>query len=86
MSVRVEWAQVDALGVVVVDEVEDAFGQRLRPGWVALLLGADSVVAIESATVAQVICFPAALRRLIGTSLAARILLACNDFEAGVES
>lgn len=74
MSVRVEWAQVDALGVVVVDEVEDAFGQRLRPGWVALLLGADSVVAIESATVAQL------------RSLAARILLACNDFEGGVES
>ena len=51
MSVRVEWAHVDALDIEVVDEVEDAYGQQLRAGWVALLLGADSILAIEGPTV-----------------------------------
>lgn len=74
MSVRVEWAHVDALDIEVVDEVEDAYGQQLRAGWVALLLGADSILAIEGPTVAQL------------RDVAARILQACTDFEAGDQS
>jgi hypothetical protein len=74
MSVRVEWAQVDALGVVVVDEVEDAFGQRLRAGWVALLLGRTRSWRSR------------ARRWRSCGSVAARILQACTDFEAGDRS
>jgi|JI10StandDraft_1071094.scaffolds.fasta_scaffold11670_11 hypothetical protein len=73
MSVRVEWAHVDALDIEVVDEVEDAYGQQLRAGWVALL-GADSILTIEGPTVAQL------------RDVAARILQACTDFEAGDRS
>lgn len=68
MSVRTEWARAGSLQIEVTRDFEDAHGSTIDPCGVALLLGTDSVFAVEASDVDELL------------TLAARITAACEAF------
>lgn len=70
MSISTEWARAASVGVTIIDEYEDAYGQGLDEGGIALILSTDGALVIEAADTDEL------------RALAQRIITAADRWDA----
>lgn len=57
MGIRTEWGRAPQMGLHVTDEWEDAYGQGLDEGGIALIISGDDALVLEATDTDQIRAF-----------------------------